>query len=1303
MRRFLLVLIFVAPVLFGQVAERQNQYSTAAFRLTEPSDKPPNEIALSYLASSTGVAPDDIRGVYLAKEYKTLHNGVTHLVYRQRFQDIEVYNGAWVANLGPDGSILNTGGVLYPEPNLIDFAAQLSGAAAVVSAVREVDPNASFVPVEAPLHRGPDAAAFGVTTGAAHQVQFAAGNLGGDVEGRLVWFAHRGALMLAWLFEIVDEDGVAVWDVAVEASTGAIIEKRLATFYLQAAPSGFVFDQGSPQPNPKPGIRLAAAPTVVERQFKPLAGDGIASPLGWILNNETAGYNAIVGEDLIGQLYLPTATRTRSVGGLFNFPVFLGPAAPNPVTFADAANVNLFYWVNRAHDLFYQYGFDEAAGNFQSDNYGRGGAAGDPMMAFTHYGAAAPGSSALNNAFFTTRSRNDGAASMIAMYVTTSGPGGFFSDGAYAADVIVHEYSHGVSIRLLPDGYGSFQTAAMGEGWSDFFGLEFTTPSGAPADGSYPTGEYWSQSWGTGIRTRPYSTDVKVNPLTFGNIGHVIFSPEIHADGEIWVEALWEARANLIEQFGETEGRRRIRELVIDGLKLSPPSPTMVDARDAILLADRVDFQGASQDRLWSAFAKRGLGALAYSDGGDTVHVVTSFEAPSPTARMKFYEDTFVAGEPIRVLLADSNLSQSSVAVRLKTNSGDVEDLSLHRYGSVYLGTIPSSSNNVAPQNGILNIGPGDHITATYFDADSPDFPWWLFGSRAIAVEATASTQLPYALVSAATSTAIPTLSNETRLTNVRAPVQTTLPFDFPFFSKKYRGLTVYPTGFIAFEPSVNTNLLNGGCNDTTELSHLAAIAPLFANLTFGTAQENEGIFISSNADTVALRWSAQTLPQTPSISTAIPEPVNFGLTLSADGVIAFYYGSGNQNLHTAAQSFSTCGAQPVVGISNGHDVYTRTITLRTYNNAPTVTFFPPFNGSSTPQVLLERPAVNETVRGVMRVSGIAYEPGLANLIFVSRRDVFVDDVQRTNAPAVTRTDYCATNPVPGCPTVGFQTDLDLGAMGLTPGKHSIRVRVTNTRGVFKDTDAVSFNVDATPARLPKGALESPASGAEVAGTVQFRGYAYADDLRVTRVDLLIDGVTYPGGIYGGARTDICGALPSPTPPNCPGIGWTATLNTRTGSPPLPDGPHSVQLRVTDETGRLTLVPNQPVPFTVKNATQTFPTGSLTSINPNARLSGVVSVSGYAYSPVGRVTSVALLVDEFIVAVAQYGLPRPQDCANLPGVTACPNIGFNVNLDTRTLTNGPHVLGVRIVNDSGFSVIVPNQVANGINVTVDNP
>ena len=51
-----------------------------------------------------------------------------------------------------------------------------------------------------------------------------------------------------------------------------------------------------------------------------------------------------------------------------------------------AAITQLFYMVNWLHDWYYDNGFDEAAGNAQANNYGRGPAAGDqdPVFAETN-------------------------------------------------------------------------------------------------------------------------------------------------------------------------------------------------------------------------------------------------------------------------------------------------------------------------------------------------------------------------------------------------------------------------------------------------------------------------------------------------------------------------------------------------------------------------------------------------------------------------------------------------------------------------------------------------------------------------------------------------------------------------------------------------------------------------------------------------------------------------------------------------------------------------------------------------------
>ena len=55
-------------------------------------------------------------------------------------------------------------------------------------------------------------------------------------------------------------------------------------------------------------------------------------------------------------------------GLLFDFP--LNPAGPH-ANYTAAAVTNLFYWNNVTHDIAYRYGFDEASGNFQVNNYGK--------------------------------------------------------------------------------------------------------------------------------------------------------------------------------------------------------------------------------------------------------------------------------------------------------------------------------------------------------------------------------------------------------------------------------------------------------------------------------------------------------------------------------------------------------------------------------------------------------------------------------------------------------------------------------------------------------------------------------------------------------------------------------------------------------------------------------------------------------------------------------------------------------------------------------------------------------------------
>jgi hypothetical protein len=78
------------------------------------------------------------------------------------------------------------------------------------------------------------------------------------------------------------------------------------------------------------------------------------------------------------------------------------------------AITNLFYWNNIMHDLSYQYGFDEASGNFQQNNLGQGG------KGYDFVNADAQDGSGLDNANFSTPA--DGQNPRMQMYLFTGNP-----------------------------------------------------------------------------------------------------------------------------------------------------------------------------------------------------------------------------------------------------------------------------------------------------------------------------------------------------------------------------------------------------------------------------------------------------------------------------------------------------------------------------------------------------------------------------------------------------------------------------------------------------------------------------------------------------------------------------------------------------------------------------------------------------------------------------------------------------------------------------------------------------------------
>ena len=598
----------------------------------------------------------------------------------------------------------------------------------------------------------------------------------------------------------------------------------------------------------------------------------------------------------------------------------------------------------------------------------------------------------------------------------------------------------------------------------------------------------------------------------------------------------------------------------------------------------RSSVKGANQRLLWAGFAKRGLGALAATSSGNTAHVHAAFTVPTSTGQIAFYDDAFTIGEPVRMILSDLNNTQKSVLVQVTSSSGDLENVILTRNGdgagSVFTGTVASSGNVLALQNGAINVIPGDGISVYYVDADTGS------GASKLVTESAAFTP-DYALTGLAPRYTFTGERDISFLSGGQTRIE--IPFSFPFYDKTYRTMNIHLNGLLSF--GLPHNYSFSGCTDAASLSGYAGIAPLWGNYSY-PSNNTQGIFVSyPTPKSMTIRWALETFTAFGS-----GKPVNFAVTLTDEGLIQYQYGTGNVDIGQALTA-SGCGPAPVIGISQGRDVRALTVLLSTLQNFA-IQFAPPFNSPSLPVVIIESPLANDKVKSIMTLTGIAYDPKAA----LSRVDILIDGVNRGRATlAVSRPDYCTADNVPGCPRVGFTATLDLKALGVKPGSHSLALRATNSRGGYQQFPElpIPFEMEAGDVRLPYGKLEGPLEGAEVSGTVTVTGYAFADDLRVVLVDTLIDGVTYGPTTYNIARTDICNALAAPRPLNCPAPGFRYQFNSTTVSPALPNGKHFLQIRVRDELGRYTLMPETPVSFTLTNDPLEKPVGVLQTPQTN--------------------------------------------------------------------------------------------------------
>jgi extracellular elastinolytic metalloproteinase len=229
-------------------------------------------------------------------------------------------------------------------------------------------------------------------------------------------------------------------------------------------------------------------------------------------------------------------------------------------------------------------------------------------------------------------------------------------DGDFENGIIIHEYGHGVSLRLTGGPGVNCLTGAeqAGEGWSDFLAISMLLdpalddPEGPRGMGPYAL--FQDSREGAGIRPAPYSRNMAIQPFSYDSIksggwlnGTSLALP--HGLGHGWAAVLWDMTWDLVDKHGfnpdvyapwDTGGNNRALQYVIDGLKFQGCAPGLVVARDAIIAAADELSGGEDTCTVWASFARRGLGFSAVQGSTDRNDNAEAFDT-HPECRAGFF------------------------------------------------------------------------------------------------------------------------------------------------------------------------------------------------------------------------------------------------------------------------------------------------------------------------------------------------------------------------------------------------------------------------------------------------------------------------------------------------------------------------------------------------------------------------------------------------------------------------------------------------------------------------------------------
>ncbi len=486
----------------------------------------------------------------------TAANGVRHLRFGQSVNGLDVYGTYVKASVNARGELIHLIEIL-PEPPGQLVRSNVTARAALEAALRELHPGRTFQLTEQP--------ARGST------VPFSSGDnffFRNPTATRVALPLAGGAMQEGWLVETwTGADNQLHHTLIANGGRVLDVESRTAndqynvfvehpTFTLNGVTRGaaqaIVSGPGAGNAQSTNGWISADGRTAgIQRQFR-MSGNNVDTYLDVDANNSPDA----AGNTIAGDSFTTAAVLTD---------------APTTATNRQVAIQNLFWANNLIHDKLYRHGFIESMGNFQQNNFGRGGAGNDSVLAEAQDG------SGTNNANFSTPT--DGSNPRMQMFLwNLTSPN---RDGDVDTDIIFHEYGHGFTWRAIGSMSGCM-SGAIGEGTSDVLAILMNQDD--------VVGEY-SYNNANGIRRWPYTN----YPRTYGQLTN----EGVHAGGELMAAIMWKAKSLLNDD-------DRLWTLMVDGTNYTPAGPKFENMRDGMVqAAGGLTTEGC---KIYQAFADFGVG-----------------------------------------------------------------------------------------------------------------------------------------------------------------------------------------------------------------------------------------------------------------------------------------------------------------------------------------------------------------------------------------------------------------------------------------------------------------------------------------------------------------------------------------------------------------------------------------------------------------------------------------------------------------------------------------------------------------------